>query len=273
MIVVPSAGQYLTLTSTGGFNSYPGSLMGVLAYIRQIYLDAERYRLAKERYGRNPRGMKRPGYDRALEGVLDSPRALLPVARAIDIDRMARFASELKMKAVFYGGHDAYRAVDRLKSSGIPLLVSLKWPERARDANPDELESLRTLELRENAPATPAALAKAGVRFAFYSDGIPSPRDVVKAVKRAIDAGLPQDDAVRACTLSAAEIYGVADRLGSVEKGKIANLVVTDGDLFQDKTNVKYIFIDGMKYEPVPEEPARSGPPPAGASPQEGVSQ
>jgi len=243
--------------------------MGVLAYIRQIYLDADHYRLAKEMYNRNPRGMKRPAYDRALEGVLDSPRALLPVARAIDIDRLARFAPELKMKAVFYGGHEAYRAVDRLKASGIPLLVSLKWPERARDANPDEYETLHTLELREKAPSTPAALAKAGVRFAFYSDGMASPRDVIKAVKKAFDAGLTQADAVRACTLSAAEIYGVAARLGSVEKGKIANLVVTDGDLFQDKTSVKYIFIDGMKYEPVPEEPARPGSSPAAGTPSQ----
>lgn len=274
MIVVPSVGQYLTLATTPGFSSYPGSLMGVLAYIRQIYLDAGHYRLAREMYDRNPRGSKRPGYDRALEGVLDSPRALLPVSRATDIDRMARFAAELKVKTVFYGGHDAYRAIDRLKSSGIPLLVSLKWPERARDANPDDLESLRTLELRENAPATPAALAKAGVRFAFYSDGIANPRDVVKAVRKAIDAGLTQQDAVRACTLSAAEIYGVADRLGSIEKGKIANLVLTDGDLFQEKTNVKYIFVDGMKYEPVPEEPVRPGGPPPAASPSaQGVSQ
>jgi hypothetical protein len=59
--------------------------------------------------------------------------------------------------------------------------------------------------------------------------------------------------------LSAAEIYGVADRLGSIEKGKIANLIVTDGELFQEKTRVKYVFIDGRKYEPLPEAPPEEG--------------
>jgi imidazolonepropionase-like amidohydrolase len=104
--------------------------------------------------------------------------------------------------------------------------------------------------MRAKAPSTPGMLAKAQVKFAFYSDGIANPKDVTKAVKKAIDAGLAPADAVRAMTLSAAEIYNVADRLGSIDKGKIANLVVTEGDLFQDRTKVKYVFVDGMKFEP-----------------------
>ena len=74
-------------------------------------------------------------------------------------------------------------------------------------------------------------------------------------MKRAIDAGLAEADAVRALTLSAAEIYGVADRMGSLEPGKIANLVVTRGNLFDEKTKIEYVFIDGAKYEPLPETP------------------
>ncbi len=115
-------------------------------------------------------------------------------------------------------------------------------------------DSLRVLEMRERAPSVPGVLAKAGVPFAFYSDGTENPRDVLRRRRRrAIAAGLSQDDAVRALTLSPAEIYGVADRLGSIEKGKIANLVVTSGDLFQEKTEVKYVFVDGVKFEPAPE--------------------
>lgn len=252
MVVSSPAGLYLTV-SGGGFSSFPGSLMGVLAYIRQIFLDAENYKLAKESYAAHPAGNKRPAYDRALEGVLEAPRLLLPASRAVELDRMIRFAAELKQKTVLYGGHEAYRAGDLVRTSGTPLLVSLKWPERERDADPEDIEPLRILEMRERAPSTPAVLAKAGVRFAFYSDGVTAPRDLQRAVKRALDAGLSQADAVRAFTLSAAEIYGVADRLGSIDKGKIANLVVTSGDLFQEKTQVKYVFIDGVKYEPLPE--------------------
>ena len=79
-------------------------------------------------------------------------------------------------------------------------------------------------------------------------------------MKRAIDAGLPELAAVRALTLSAAEIYGVAGWMGSIEKGKIANLVVTDGPLFGEKSKLKYVFVDGVKYEPPPPDAPAPGP-------------
>jgi imidazolonepropionase-like amidohydrolase len=110
--------------------------------------------------------------------------------------------------------------------------------------------------MREKAPSTASALAQAGVKFAFYSDGLTNPRDLMRAVKKAIDAGLTSGDAIRALTLAPAEIYGVGNRIGSIDKGKIANLVVTDGDLFAEKTKTRYVFVDGNKFEPLPEEPA-----------------
>lgn len=258
MVVAGPTGQYLTLRSDAGFGSFPGSLMGVIAYIRQIYVDAGHYKTLKDEYSQNARGMTRPAYDRALEGVLASPRMLLPATRVVEIRRMAAFAAELKQPAVLYGGHEAYRIPEEIK---LPVLISLKWPEKSRDADPEETDTLRALENRERAPSTPAALAKAGVKFAFYSDTVDRPADLMKAVKRAIDAGLTREQALRALTLSPAEIYGVADRMGSIEKGKIANLVVTKGDLFEDKTQVQYVFVDGNKFVPAPEEPQT----PAGA--------
>ena len=256
MVVTGPVGQYLTLSTSGSFGNFPGSLMGTIAYIRQVYCDADQYKTAKAVYAKNPRGLARPEYDRALEGVLESPRILLPATRAVEIARMVRFGQELKQPFVLYGLHEAYRAANVLKDASVPALVSLKWPERDKDADPDEIEAMRVLDLRDKAPGTAAALAKAGVPFAFYTDGIATPREVMRAVKKAIDAGLKPEEAVRAMTLSPAQIYGVADRLGSIEKGKIANLVVTKGDLFQDKTEVKYVFIDGQKFEPVEEPPA-----------------
>jgi hypothetical protein len=252
MVVSSPAGLYLSF-ATGGFANYPGSLMGVLAYIRQVSLDAGHYQLAREFYTRHTAETRRPDYDRALEGWLEAPRILLPASRAVEIDRLLRFAAPLKTPLILYGGQEAHRVAAQLKSAGVPVIVSLKWPERDKDADPEPADSLRTLEYRDGAPSTPAALASAGVRFAFSSEGLSSPRDVAKALKRALDAGLSQADAVRAFTLSAAEIFGVADRLGSLDRGKIANLVVTDGELFGEKTKVRYVFIDGVKFEPAPE--------------------
>ncbi len=261
MVVADNAGQYLTLVNGGFGSGYPASLLGVFAYIRQIYLDADYYKRAQQMYAAHPLGMARPDYDRALEGVLDSPRVLLPATRRVDVDRMIRFANELrseteiKLRPVLYGIPEAYRSVDLLKRSGVPVLLSLKWPAKPAETNPDDVDELRQLEIRDQAPSAPALLAKNQVKFAFFADGMERRADLFPAVKKALDAGLSEDDAVRALTLSPAEIYGVADRLGSIEKGKIANLVITKGDLFQDKTEVKFVVIDGVKYEPVEEPP------------------
>ena len=255
MVLVASVGQYMTMASNSFGGGFPSSLFGTIAYIRQIYLDADRYKRVKAQYAASPVGLPRPDYDRALEGVIDSPRILLPASNPIQIARMIKFAAELKQKTILYGAHDGYRTADVLKASGLPVLVSLKWPEKARDGDPDEVEPMKTLELRDRAPGTPAALAKQGVLFGFYSDTVDAPRDWFKAVKKAMDNGLANADALKALTINIAKIYGVDDRLGSIEKGKIANLVVTSGELLQERPPVKMIFIDGVKYEPTAEAP------------------
>jgi hypothetical protein len=231
--------------------------MGYIAYIRQIYLDADHYKLVKDAYAANPRGMQRPRYDRALEGVLESKRILLPANRVVEMDRMLRLAAELKQPAILYGLREAYRpeAAPILKQYGSPVLVSLKWAEEPRDPDPESDQTLRSLLNIDQGPAAPAALKKAGVPFAFYTDGIDAPRDLVRAVKKAIDAGLSREDALRAFTLSPAEIYGVADRLGSIEKGKIANLVLTKGEIFDGNTHIETVFVDGKPYKPAAETP------------------
>ncbi len=272
LVVSPSAGQYISFARTGGFGGgFPSALMGAISYVRQIYLDAEHYRLVTETYAKDPRGMERPQYDRALEGVLESRRILLPANRLVEIDRMLRFAAELKQPAILYGGREAYRpeTADLLKKYKTPLLVSLRWPEAPRDANPEDEVTFRTLETRDKAASAPALLQKAGVPFALYSDGLDQPRDLQRAVKKAIDSGLSREDAIRALTLSAAQIYGVADRLGSIEKGKIGNIVVTRGDLFDDRTKIEMIFIDGRKYEPAPDAAPAPGRGPATGNPGE----
>jgi hypothetical protein len=89
-----------------------------------------------------------------------------------------------------------------------------------------------------------------------------APNDILKAAKKSMDAGLAPEAALRALTLSPAEIYGVADRLGSIENGKIANLVITDGDLFNEKTKIKYVFVDGRRFDS--REPEKPKDPPKG---------
>ena len=260
MIIAPSAGQYMTLSNGGFGGGYPASLMGSFSYIRQVMIDAERYTKVKKQYADNPRGMARPEYDRALEGVIESPRLLLPANRAVEITRMIAFAKELKRPTVLYGLHEGYRAADAVKASGIPVLLNLRWPEKTPNGDPEELDSLKALETRDKAPTTPAEFAKRGILFAFYGDAVEQPRDIIRAVRKAMTNGLSEADALKALTINAAEIFGVSDRLGSIEKGKIANVVVTKGGIFDERPQVMHIIIDGVKYEPTPDAPTPGGP-------------
>ena len=251
----------VSLQLSGGFGSgFPDSLMGALAYIHQVWLDTEWSTKAQATYEKNPHGVERPRYDRteaALADALeDHALVLIPANNSVQLRRALGLVDRWNVKAVLYGGQMAYEVAPEVAAKKLSVLVNLKWPEAEKDADPEDKPSLRTLQFRDRAPSSPVALAKAGVKFAFYSGGITAPKDIVKAAKKSVDAGLATDAALRALTLSPAEIFGVADRLGSIESGKIANLVVTDGDLFEEKTKIKFVFVDGRKYEPhEPEKP------------------
>jgi imidazolonepropionase-like amidohydrolase len=256
----------VSLQAPGGFRSFPGSVMGGIAYVRQVWLDTNWDMQAEAIYEKNPRGMERPKYDRsdaALAAVLGKHVVvLIPGNTSLQIRRALRLIEEWKLNAVLYGAQMSYEVAPEIAARKLPVLVDLKWPEAEKDGDPEATPSLRSLRFRDRAPSSPAALGKAGVKFAFYSGGITAPKDILPAVKKSIDAGLSPEVALRALTLSPAEIFGVAETLGSIENGKIANLIVTDGDLFDKKTKVKIVFVDGRKYEVW--EPLRPSEPPKG---------
>src|SRR5262249_2408863 len=217
-------------------NAYPQSLMGVIAFVCQSFLDAQHYAVARTD-------------DPALEAMQPFLARKLPVAfeanQTREIMRVLRLAKELNIEPIVAGGRGAAEAAADLKSQNVRLIYSLNYPVRPRNLAPDADETLETLRDRGDAPKTPGALAKAGVSFAFESAGMNDPKDFVKNATKAIKAGLAEDAAVRALTIDAATIAGVADRLGSIEKGKIANLILTDGNLFEEKTAVKRVFVEG----------------------------
>jgi Amidohydrolase family len=256
----------VSLTPVGNFTSFPGSLMGTIGYVRQVWLDTDWSTKSEAIYDQNPHGVARPRYDRtdsALADALeDHALVLIPANNTVQIRRSFELVDRWHVTAAIYGGQMSYELADEIAAKKLPVLVDLKWPEADKDADPDDIPSLRTLRFRDRAPSSPVALAKAGVKFAFYSGGIAAPKDILKAAKKSIDAGLTPDAALRALTLSPAEIFGVADRLGSIENGKIANLVVADGDLFNEKTKIKYVFVDGRRFtihEPEKPENAPKG--------------
>src|SRR6266404_5383535 len=266
MVVKSPVAIPVSLQPVGNFASFPGSMMGSLAYVRQVWLDTEWSTKAQAIYEKNPRGVARPRYDRTEEALADALEdhalVLIPANNATQIRRAFELVDRWHVNGVLYGGQMSYEVANEIAAKKLPVLVDLKWPEADKDADPDEVPSLKTLRFRDRAPSAPAALAKAGVKFAFYSGAITAPKDILKAAKKSIDAGLSPDAALRAFTLTPAEIFGVADRLGSIENGKIANLVVTDGDIFDEKTKIKFVFVDGRRF--TIREPEKPKDPPKG---------
>ncbi|MGD2217190.1 MAG: amidohydrolase family protein, partial [Gemmatimonadales bacterium] len=263
LVVRTPAALRLNMRSPRGTRGYPGSLFAVIAYHKQLFTDAAHHARARAADQARPAGLDRPVYDPTLEplgrAVAERWPVLIPGDEPREIVRALTLGSEIGVRTVVYGAQHGYAVADQLAAAGAPVLVNLKWPERTRDADPEAEESLSSLRTRAWAPSTPKVLHEAGVPFAFYSGGVASPHDVLEHVRTSIDAGLPHDAALRALTLGAAEIFGVADRLGSIERGKIANLIVTDGDILAEDTKVKVVFVDGHKFEkPEAEKPSEA---------------
>ena len=167
----------LALQPLGGFGSgFPDSVMGVLAYVHQLFLDTAWSDKAEAAYEKNPRGVDRPRYDRNSEvlarALEDHAVVLIPANNTIQLRRSLLLVERWNVPAVIYGGQMSYEVAGEIAAKKLPVLVNLKWPEAEKDSDPDEQPSLQTLRFRDRAPSSPSALAKAGVKFAFYSGGI-----------------------------------------------------------------------------------------------------
>lgn len=236
-----------------GGNAYPNSLMGVIAFVRQMLLDGQHY-------GRTDTALAAgAAYDPALDALQPALAGRLPVAfeadTAAEILRALDMAKSFSLQPIITGGREAGQVVDELKAANARVILSLNYPTRSESLAPDADEPLPTLRARARAPATAAMLDKAGVPFAFASAGLEHPSDIVKNAAKAIQQGLAHDRALAVLTLDAARMAGVADRMGSIEIGKLANLVVTSGDLFDEKATVKHVFVHGWPANLDPPRP------------------
>jgi imidazolonepropionase-like amidohydrolase len=261
MIVRSPVALHIGFTPFRG-GQYPASLMGVFATLRQMLLDASRLREANQIYARSPRGLRRPEQDKSLLALLPVLAREMPVIMHVnterEIERALDLAQEFNLRVIISGGAESWKVTERLRN--VPVLLSLNFPKRmtaqAPEADPDPLRVLRE---RVNAPKTAGRLAAARVRFAFQSGAMTNINDYLANAAKAIENGLPREEALRALTINAAEILGVADRLGTIEMGKIANLTITRGDLFDRNARIAHVFIDGQPFDLKPSTPADSG--------------
>ena len=240
---------HIELTGMIPGEGYPVSLLGAVAFLRQnLYEALHQQQLAGSLAGQNTRA-ELPARDPAFAALLPALDGSMPVAFEADlareIHRALGIAREFGLDPLITGALEAGDAAEELKAAGARVIVSLNFPQKNRSIAPDAEEPSRELRARIEAPRVPAALHRAGVRFAFSSAGMDQEREFLRHVSRAIAEGLPPDAALRALTSDAAAIAGAADRVGTIETGKIANVIVTDGDLFDARTRIRHVFVDG----------------------------
>jgi imidazolonepropionase-like amidohydrolase len=252
MVIKAPFAEHISFATIPG--QFPGSLLGTFAALRQMLLDAQRQQEIEKMYAANPKGMKRPEADKSLDALIPILNRQVPVVinanTEREIIRAIDLAKEFNLKAIIAGGQEAWKVADRLKAADIPVLLSLNFPKRTTASSPEaDPETLEVLRFRAETPKCAARLAQAGIKFAFQSGGATSIGDFFTNAGKAVEGGLNKDAAVRAMTLSSAEVLGVSDRLGSIEPGKIANLTVIKGDLFGKDRFAPYIFVDGKMFE------------------------
>jgi len=233
--------------------SYPLSLMGVVADIRQTMLDAQHAGLAEAIYAKDPRGKKRPADSPELDALAPALRAEMPVIFVANEELMMRraegIAKEFKLRWILAGGMQAYRSADYIAGLGVPVLFSVDYPKPPREEEDKAVQPLREIRDRVLSPTGPAELAKRKVRFALVSGAEGMKVDFVGGIRKAIENGLSEGDAVRAVTIWPATILGVDRQLGSLERGKIANVVVSSAPIFDEGSKIEHVFVDGRRID------------------------
>ena len=252
-ILKSNVNQHVTFSKKKDVSGYPTSLMGSISLIRQTFYDVQWYKKAMSAYAKKP-SLGKPDESESLaslSSVIDRKRVVMFEATdELMILRIDKIVKEFKLKSLILASGNEFKRLSAVKRTGISLIVPLNFPEPPDVKTPEKaLEvSLEKLKEWDLAPSNPAMLNKAGVKIALTTNGLKKLEDFPKQLRKAISRGLSKESALAALTTHPAEYFGVSDKLGTLEKGKIANIVVTEGDLFSKDGVVKDVWIDGKRY-------------------------
>lgn len=209
--------------------------------LKEILKQARYYQKRKDAAKKNL-GLHLPEFDEKLEFLLPVVNGELPVMISVhadkDIKAAIKFVKDEKLKAIFLGVTDGWKVAEDIKKSGIPVIFG------SLNSVPPKWEDGYDAFYRN-----PAVLAKAGVKFAFSSGSASLAKDLPYHASKAAAFGLDKKEALKGVTIYPAQIFGVDKMMGSLEKGKVANIVLADGDILELRTNIKHVFIDGKEVD------------------------
>jgi len=240
--------------SASSVAGYPDSLMGVIAFLKQEFADVAYYIMHTSRWENEMNGIIRPEYKAEFEEIIPfftgKKQVVFLCRNQNDIIRAIKIGSEYKLKYLICDiGGEAFRVIPELKKSGAPVMLALGFKSPITSIYSQQGKDVRSEAERELYPSNSARLAEAGIKFAFSSYSTPEPDKFLGNIMIAVEKGLPTEKALRALTVDAAAILGVDRVLGTIESGKIANLVISQGDPLLKDSKVKYVFADGIKFD------------------------
>ena len=242
----------------GAPGAYPGNILGMMAKWRNLYRNAEQDKKHFELYAENPAGLPRPENDRVSQAffpvIAKQKPVMFNVDGVLDARRAMRLQKDLGFPLMVAGVEQAWELTNEIKSSNTPLFLSLDVPDEPKDAKEDdksaEMKALeaRRMEFYKIHVSQAAKLSEAGIPFGF-SVGNVRANAVLKNVRTYIENGLSEDAALAALTTNPASIFGISNIAGTVEQGKLANLLVSTAPIFSKDAQVKLMFVDGDKFE------------------------
>ncbi len=289
MVVVSNSSLYSELSGANGI--YPNTTMAVMAKWRELYKQASQAKAYQSLYPSNRVGLERPGSDRILEAFYPIIDQRMPVLfkseKILETQRVFSLKNDLGFSLMIADVKEGWPIIPKIKASGAKVFLSLDLPEevkkddkktdkkvegkadsikkqeppKVKTADELEKEALEKRKTEAIASYTSQAsiFSKAGVQFGFSSMSAKS-KDIPSNLRRMISAGLTEDAALAALTTTPAQLLGLSDRMGTIDNGKMANLVISDKTYFSEKAKVRYVFVDGVMYKMDVKESKKSDP-------------
>jgi imidazolonepropionase-like amidohydrolase len=247
---------------------YPSTIIGVMAKFRELYKNAEILGKSVDQYNANPVGLQRPAIKNEEWALVPVTRKKMPVffvaSTSNQMYRALQLQKELGYNMVLTDVKQGHEMTDELKKQGVKIILSLDIPEEPKEPKEEKskdkeksnkvvteeekiFEEKRKMTIKEYV-AQAAMFEKAGIPFSFACLNAKT-ADIHKNIHRMVKEGLSEKAALEALTVNPAGLLGVSSMTGTIEKGKIANVVITDKNYFDEKAKIKYVFVEGKMYD------------------------
>jgi len=221
-------------------NDYPTSLMGSIALLRQTYYDAQWY------------GKQEEEYNISLDefGKQQTMPQIFEVDGWQNILRADKIGKEFGKKYIIKSTGDEYQRINEVKATGASLIIPLTFPKAYDVEDPAEARNVSLSQMKgwELAPTNPASLEKAGIKFALTAFGLENSRDFWTNIRTAIENGLTEKQALQSVTEIPASLLGISDKVGSLEKGKVANFLISSDNLFKNGNIIFENWVQGKRF-------------------------